>query len=1313
LPVPLLAALIGATGLVVSSLLTSVGFGQQASVGETPAIHQADTKLCLRVTWSLEQAVQWSGTAEGQQAVFTDSQNLCLSADSTGAFHIAADPRRFFFRPRGLSQVGGFDLTVNGQQDALVTFTFEAAASTASALTDEPSARRTITQTLKLADLLKETSSIEIPGLGSVTVRRRPGDQIRADFSRDALVFWAAENTPTTVHVQPAERLQPDETLDLRLNIRAARTGRLVQQQVWAVQADRAGKLPAIETGPLTMPSTEGAYNFEWRCVRPRKTSIASIGSIDLLRTDLGLLRGEQILAHSVTQVVVVERTAPTVANQPFRTVGKIQPLRRSWSIPRLLTTVPRVLPINEEPVSSGPLGEERHAGEAIAVIAPGGWYACPLPIEKQGQPHLLVIRYPAGQPMHLGVSVVQPDAAGNIVPLGTDSGVAASVAVNPVDASGWSEHRVLFWPQTRKPFVVLANHEANEPVRFESIRVEAGPAMLAGANTSPPVQAAVSPAGEIPSADDAAMPSVLPPPGSAPNLPNSVDRARLAALYLDKPLLAECFGDEGFLDTNNGVVLDDWTTFLTAGQRLVDYLKWAGYNGVILTASSEGGTLYPSRRLATTPRFDNGRLSSVGYDPHQKDVLELLMRLFDRAGLQLVPALELDSPTTQLEAVLSSDNETGIRPTDALGRPNLAPRRSRGEGGSYYNPLHSVVQAELLQSVQELTARYRDHRSFSGVALHLGPHSYAQLPHATWTQDKATLRRFATSLNLSANDEAAVAKWANGEGEAAFTKWRTAEITHLYARLATAIERRSLLLLTADCTGESLTSQRVGLDWNALGQIENVVGMRLIRESVFRDAVQQADDAKHNEDMKWDHQLATAQAAGGLVYRPVADFRLADLQQHAPTAAGAGRSRWYVHAVPEDQRYRHQLIRTMDQFDAQVLAVGGLTVPLGQEAATRDVLQTFTKLPAQVMTLVPAAGDIPSNVRLRQSVQPDATIVSALNVSPWPISIDVDFGKAFVGQDLLTSQPLRADRTFWRTTLQPGQLTAIRLSGAMPVRLWSERPDGGPEFLQSLGDRVQNLAARVALLATPRAYPALRNGSFDELSTRSIPGWMHAQFPANCVQVASQGSDDDASVMMSNDGSSSSKTWIVSVPFKTPATGRLAVSLQARCEVNAPSTVQPSLRVAIEGRVGEEPLRRSVTLLPKADGNWQSEPLWLEVEDLGGEAIEELRLTIDLLTPGRIWIDDVRLYDFFLTKGERSALQSQAFLAVQRMRQGDMTAAAKLFDSHWGRYLMGLRVPAPADAASETIESRETPEKDPASIAERLKGWLPGPLQF
>lgn len=1286
-------------GAIAALLLFAAASVPPTSAAAAPDAASQPT-MRLRISWSLNHPSHLKATLRTQHARLHSPHNLCLSPGTTGAFQLDSNGHQLQFSPRGQAAFGGFDISVEAAADDTIEFLLEPSVDpTNLGPGSEQGARQAVTQTVRLAELRSETASIEIPGQGTVLLRRAPGDSIQAEFHRDALVFWTSEQVPCQLRILPTTAVEAGETLETRMTVRAARGGRVVHQQRWSSPVDSQGQIAPIDAGPLSIPAQEGAYDIELICVRPRGSALG------LLKSDLSALRGETTVAASTVQVVAIAEQHQAVPHEAFRQIGKIQPLRRVWTMPRLLPSVTGGLVANEEPVASGALGEELHAGEPIAVLGPAAWYASPLPIAQLGRPHILVIRYPKNQRMQLGVSVVQPDAGGNIPPLGTDTGVAASVVVDPVAHDEWAEHRVVFWPHHRRPYVVLTNHDSDEPVRFESISVEAGPAALGSAPT----------------------PSAI---AASPNTtsPNTATRPRLAALYLDKPLLAECFGDAGFVDPVNGMVLEDWQTFLAAGQRLVDYLQWAGYNGAIVTVSSDGGTLYPSDLIQATPRFDNGVFSSGGHDPIRKDVLELLMRLFDRAGLQLVPSVEWTTPLPQLERLLDNPQAaTGIQPVDFHQRPYRNDPSAQAGDVPYYNVLHPQVQTAVAAAARELAQRYQGHRCFTGLGLHLGTATHLQLPPAQWTQDPHSLQRFAKQLpNASGDpsvpaDATAMANWIAAEGAESFADWRAAQLTDFYSQLTDIAAGRRLLVLSADGSGSLSTAHSYGLDWQQLGNIDNLVPLRLIRESVFRDVVQQASDARYNESSKWDQQLATAKAAGGLVFRPSLETRNANLRDHGPAAAGAGRKNWYVHAVPDGQRYRHQLVRTLENVDAQVLAVGGWTAPLGQEDATRDVLRTFAQLPAQVMQSVDARGDVATIVRLRQLVSDTETTVSAVNISPWPLSLDVHFGKAISGVTLSGTmepggQPWSAPTGRWQVTLAPGQLTAITLQGSAPVQYWTERPAGGPEFTRQLADRVQDLAARVAMLANSRIYPELRNGSFAEPAARSIPGWMHAQHPPGCVQIASKGFDDDSCVMMKNDGTSNSKTWVVSTPFHTPATGRLAVSLQARCETDASNPVQPALRVGIEGRVRGAPLRHSVTLTPQAGGSWQAEPLWLEVEDLGGEEIEELRLTIDLLTPGRVWIDNVQLHDFFLTQPERSRLQSQTFLAVQRIRQDDLTAAAKLFQSHWGRYLMSLRVQTPqavGQAAPAAEPPSAPPGEKPPGIAERVKGWLPSPMRF
>jgi hypothetical protein len=74
--------------------------------------------------------------------------------------------------------------------------------------------------------------------------------------------------------------------------------------------------------------------------------------------------------------------------------------------------------------------------------------------------------------------------------------------------------------------------------------------------------------------------------------------------------------------------------TFYEGGTRMVEYLHYTGYNGLVIAALADGSTIYPSQLLDPTPRYDTGAFFATAQDPMRKDVLELLLRLFDREEL-------------------------------------------------------------------------------------------------------------------------------------------------------------------------------------------------------------------------------------------------------------------------------------------------------------------------------------------------------------------------------------------------------------------------------------------------------------------------------------------------------------------------------------------------------------------------------------------------------------------------------------------------------------------------------------------------------
>ena len=180
------------------------------------------------------------------------------------------------------------------------------------------------------------------------------------------------------------------------------------------------------------------------------------------------------------------------------------------------------------------PAGEQGpSARPRFGPVAPGGWQAYPLPVREIGKPHLLEIEYPSHLPQSLGISIIEPNAAGKVVPLGLDSGLHVS-EVSSGEQPALLRHQLVFWPRTHTPLVLLTNRSDTGPAEYGRIRVLAGPA-------APPAAA------EVPQAD--------------------ASSSRLLAAYFDQPLFPENFGALEGADEWSGRSLKDWVTFLE-GER-------------------------------------------------------------------------------------------------------------------------------------------------------------------------------------------------------------------------------------------------------------------------------------------------------------------------------------------------------------------------------------------------------------------------------------------------------------------------------------------------------------------------------------------------------------------------------------------------------------------------------------------------------------------------------------------------------------------------------------------------------------------------
>ena len=235
---------------------------------------------------------------------------------------------------------------------------------------------------------------------------------------------------------------------------------------------------------------------------------------------------------------------------------------------------------------------------------------------------------------------------------------------------------------------------------------------------------------------------------------------------------------------------------------------------------------------------------------------MELSLRLFDRDGLKLIPALQFVAPLPELEKRLrEGDDATGIQLIGENGKPYTEVYNSKHGAGPYYNPLNEHVQEAMLNVVRELLKRYHlnaQHPSFGGLAIELTADGFAQLPGPLWGLDDNTIARFQQDTDITVPGEgpnrfAERAKFLaeppehqTSKQHTAWLNWRARELAEFYRRLQTELTlvRRDAVLYLAPTnlfdTFDAKTYLRPALP--ATSRTDEVLLMLGIRGELYRD---------------------------------------------------------------------------------------------------------------------------------------------------------------------------------------------------------------------------------------------------------------------------------------------------------------------------------------------------------------------------------------------------------------------------------------------------------------------------------------------
>jgi hypothetical protein len=1231
----------------------------------------------LRIAWGGgDEARRWSGQISISDGTLSSMELLGMEADAAAAVwrqenvvHISAlRPHRF----------DGIDVTASASEEARIVVE----------LTAEGLAEPVVTE-LPIADVIRQPVRRPLDDRNNVVlIHRSPGDGMRIEAQREGLIFAPGEPFPFILR-PTVPGLKPGTTVDVTTTIAPAEGG----APLWSDVQQRLNVPPSGElsvTIDAAAPENEGVYTVRLQLRHP-----PGFG-----REFLPLGGGQMLGERSFQIVVLNQRPDAPDGELSWQTVLESDPAN-----PSLLQKLPRRLPgVPQRPLGSIragtvelPLGRFVELPPAAAGSEPH-WQAYPLAIERPGVAHMIEIEYPADREQHLGLSIVEPNAAGRVVPIGRDSGAY-------VDGLGRAErnerhtHRFVFWPRTEGPLLLVTNLHPTGPAYFGRIRVLRASGPLGGN------------------------------PGERPRPAD--ERPVLA--YLSRPLAPESFGAAERLDPASRQSVEDWQTHYQAASRLAEFLPFGEYNGAVVSVLADGGATFPSNRLLSTPVYNTGRMVDGTNDLPPSDALELTLRIFDRQRLSLIPAIQLAAPLPELENLrrLADPQSTGIEWVGPDGRTWLEANNA-GQGlAPYYNLLNERVQRILLELAAELVDRYGHHESLGGLAVQLSGDGYGQLPGPSWGLDDATIAQFERDTRIQiANDDGpqrfAVREDAlSGENAEAWRRWRAARVSQFYRRLAALVQAsrsdRRLLITTED----AFTSRRsqAQVQPNLLTKVR--FDLRLLELGIDRESLEKtpglvvcsahyvapswpladrAIDMTLNE-ASWKEGMreVLGDSAARLFYHRPVRARLTSFDARSPWPSSA----WLVsYSAASAAAARKPLAHSLANHELELILDGGELLPMGQEDALRRAHLAARKLPRGAEAAV--VRQQPVTIKIYSA--PDGTMLLAVNESPWraeaQVTLELPNGaklECLTSDAAIQNAPPAVLRTLdagtqeWALSLEPYDVQLFRLTAGdvRVARLEAQISDAAKEELKA---QLTELVDRD--LTKRSVYRRLANPEFEPVEgIGPVPGWQLAPGEGAAAELDARNPHGGKTCLYFR-GSGPLAT-MQSQPFPTPPTGQLFLTVHLKGENFDPVT---ELRLVLEvEREGASYRQLAVIGGPAArqslSDQWQHCGFF--VRDLPLDSQSQMRVKFEMLGPGDVWIDDVVLYDLLFpfpqneykySLAENKELVILVTAAQLAVEGGQVADAVRLLEGYWSRFLIAHTPRVELSVARNPAEPAPTP---------------------
>ncbi len=1275
--------------LWVLSIFALWGQCELAAVAQTVA--RAPIARQLRISWGGGAAATWQGEVRISSGAMKLGAVLGMEPDAGAAINVVGRSFRLgTLRPSGF---GG--AIVDCQDEGNVWLEIEFFSN------ESPDVR--LRQSMPLAQILASPSGDgarwQLDHSGNVLeIRTLPGSELPLEINRRHLVFSPGETFVFSL-LAVETPFAAGSRAKLRVQLTPARSLVAVDETSVEVQIDSQQRIIPREV-EIRLPESQGAWDVRLELAE------------ESFPVRIGWTRPR---IERNFQVVVVDDTpradAPVNGTALWREVMASGVTDNPW-VPKLPALPPLRLTAGAKRHDAGARTIERE-GREFTELAPGGWQALPLRISEMGTPHIVEIEYIDQGPMALGISVLQPDESGTTQPFGADSGISIPddfMSSVPVVR----RHRFFFWPRHKSPYLLFANRHASAPAVIGSIHVLAGPETLA---PSPAWQ------GETRDA--------------------SIARRQFMAFY-EQPLFVDNFASSRRFDSQTGLSIDDWQSWLTGAERWAEYLKASGYTGAMIVVTGDGSSLYPSPLIQPTSGFDNAALASSPLDPMRKDVVELLLRVFSREGLQLVPLVNFNAPIPALERSRNAPGKimTGILISSSDGPTTTGGQLQRAVPESIYNPLHPEVQAACAEVMGELVERCKAHKSFAGPGLLLSRNSLPVIPGQSWCGDEATIRRFAASRNevlATGMDAQFLDRVMEGPSRDAWLAWRQSEMARWYARLVELAVgdsgSRKLFLVGTDLfdaqdafsalapslrrVGDLGTAAaRIGLPTDAIADDPAMVFLR--PHQIAPEKPLAASRLNYQLD-GFDSPSGTVAASsrGVAMIRQCSWAHFEQLQGTRPFGQPASHPVMRLHPlIAADFRAREPLADALAAGEPMWIIDGGWLAGFGLEQANSTWMERFTQLPAIPFVSVSPGSAGANSAIVRQASAADGNWFYVLNPSPWPLTVTVEFSARPSSIESLAGESMSLDEggdgRRLTLALEPYELRTGRMEDTVVVAGYSAVADS--RIASRLQSQLDWLISRVSLAEHAAPMNVLDNPGFEPTEgDRGDFGWFYDSASTN--EVALQGDSAFAGSTSLSLTSTGSPVLIRSNEFRAPVTGRLSISVWIRVQ----SPRHPPLRISVLGSDGRQVYYRFGNVEPSASDNAEALKQWRELavhfDDLPPNGDQPLRIGFELMGAGQVEFDDVRVYDRWLDKHDANAIVQQLQIAGYQLTSGgNLDKCRHILEGYWPAFLrehFPEALPAREKNAAEMTDSFvEDESADDAPRATRLQDLLPSALR-